>query len=259
MEKELDPFRLWNSLPTRNLKLCGVKRPPNSGNDDIGNIHQPSKRREIDDSGFVGMICMSFTCAGHRLTVDVVDGPESSNNRSNIDQVLIQDVADFVSRDEPREYSLHQTDICMQVTTLEQSGWYIEIKESVTRAKRARCFPKSIRSLSPNEPLDDDIVDVVPGLIATPRALRTVHLNTDFYPEIEQDNFGRSRTWLGPIAHERPRISWALPICTAEYCVAVRIDWQFAKFWYYDPISSAEAEERRDSILKVGPCFLDHL
>lgn len=147
----------------------------------------------------------------------------------------------------------------MQVTTMEQNGSCIEIKESETRAKRACCFPKSIRSLSPNELLHGDIIDVVPGLIATPQALRTVHLNTDFYPEIEKENFGRSRAWVGRITREGPRLPWALPICTGEYCVAVRIDWEFARFWYYDPVISAEAEERRKGILTVRILLLDCL
>jgi hypothetical protein len=138
---------------------------------------------------------------------------------------------------------------------MEQRGRRIQIEASDRRARPADCGASSIRRLGSGEPLDGELIDIISGPLDH-HVSRTAHLSTNFYPEIEKPEFGKSREWVRQVTRE---VEWSLPIFADNQWIAVRLNWEFKRFWYYDPLWSVQSEGRMCRIIKVSIVRLSHL
>jgi hypothetical protein len=137
----------------------------------------------------------------------------------------------------------------MQADFVDDKALHIRFKAGRKRAVTSCCGAQSVRQLAPGQNFDDDLIDVVLGLMESSEALRIVYLGAKFYTEIKKEDFGESNRWVQNVARENH--SWLLPICDENRWMAFCIDWTHQEIRYYDPTLGANGETGREGIVKV--------
>lgn len=143
------------------------------------------------------------------------------------DEQLTEKVRKLVSTKGNVSRSVRVTDR-KQASEMEQNGWTIALEASPTRARPSCCPADSVRQLGPGRHIGGDLIDAVVGLV---RSSCTVYLNSQFYPQIRSPDFGQSQEWVRNIPREN--VQWLLPIHEENHWIALRIDWQSSRIWYY--------------------------
>lgn len=127
------------------------------------------------------------------------------------------------------------------------------------RLFESSCDANSIRKLKPSSPIDDHLIDVVPGLFHGPE--KSVYLGTKFYGELKKKGYGNTTKWTKRL-EQRGR--WFFPICTYlgededegrddRRVDAINLNWDAGWVEYYNlRYSSFSAMERREEVARVS-------
>ena len=121
------------------------------------------------------------------------------------------------------------------------------------------CDTNSIRKLKPSSPIDDHLIDVVPGLLHGPE--NWVYLGTKFHRELKKKGYGNTTKWTEGLEQ---RGCWFFPI--RKYLGededeggddrrvdAINLNWDAGWVEYYNPrYSSFRAIERGEEVGRVS-------
>ena len=111
------------------------------------------------------------------------------------------------------------------------------------------CDEKSIRKLKPDCPIDDHLIDTLPGLLSA--AEDSVYLGTKFYPELLKTGYGNTRKWIQGIGQESGQ--WFFPAYEDSGRVVVIVNLYTGSFKIHDPQCSGYlAIKRREKVAKVS-------
>lgn len=93
------------------------------------------------------------------------------------------------------------------------------------------CDAMSVRQLKPNCPMDDNLINILPGLVSSVED--SIYLGNKFYPELLKNGYGNTKEWIQEKGQESGR--WFFTADVDSGRVVIGFNWYMGYIEYYDP------------------------